>query len=91
MDAGSSRRSYATVAPASREVNYRVRSNVWVDGRLTGRQTHAAWSEIDRAIMFDEVESESFLTLRAAKKHYAERRMSLAARGFIYSDMDPII
>jgi hypothetical protein len=52
-------------------------------------QTHAAWSEIDRQVMFEGEEVEYFSILDEAKKRYAERRLILKGKGFIYSDMDP--
>jgi hypothetical protein len=52
------------------------------------RQAHAEWSEIDGQIMWDQEESEHFWILNGAKRRYAERRLALAEKGFIYSDMD---
>ncbi len=52
------------------------------------KQAHAEWSEIDRQIMNDEEELEYFWILEEAKHRYAERRLALVAKGFIYSDMD---
>lgn len=56
--------------------------------RYCVRQAHAEWSEIDRQIMFDGEEVEHFWILSEAKRRYAERRLALGAKGFIYSDMD---
>jgi hypothetical protein len=56
--------------------------------RFCVRQTHAQWSDIDRQIMFDQEETEYLWILSEAKRRYAERRLALGQRGFIYSDMD---
>jgi len=40
------------------------------------------------AIMWDQEEVENFWILNEAKRCYAERRLALGKRGFIYSDMD---
>ena len=52
------------------------------------KQAHAQWSEIDQQIMWDNFEFERLPTLKEAKERYAARRLTLAQRGFIYSDMD---
>jgi hypothetical protein len=52
------------------------------------RQWHAEWSEIDGQIMWDQEEVEYFWILAEARKRYAERRLALAQKGFVYSDMD---
>ena len=52
------------------------------------QQTHAQWSELDRDVMFEGEEVEYFWILDEAKRRYAERRLSLNEKGFIYSDMD---
>jgi hypothetical protein len=51
-------------------------------------QNHAVWSERDQQIMFEGEEVDYFRILAEAKKRYAERRLALAEKGFIYSDMD---
>lgn len=56
--------------------------------RYSVRQAHAEWSEIDGQIMWDEEEDDHFWILNEAKRRYGERRLALAERGFIYSDMD---
>jgi hypothetical protein len=56
--------------------------------RYCVRQAHAQWREIDRAIMWDQEEIENFWILSEAKRSYAERRLALGEKGFIYSDMD---
>ena len=38
----------------------------------------------------DEIETENFRTLKAAEAVYERRRLALAARGFTFSDMDPV-
>jgi len=55
------------------------------------RQAHGAWSEIDGQIMWDGEEVEYFWILAQAKERYEQRRRTLADKGFIYSDMDPIL
>jgi hypothetical protein len=52
------------------------------------RQAHAEWSEIDGQVMWDQEEINHFWILSEAKKRYEERRLVLAEKGFIYSDMD---
>jgi len=49
------------------------------------KQSHAQWSEVDRQIMWDELESERFPTREEAKKRYEARRSALAEKGFVYS------
>ena len=56
--------------------------------RYCVRQAHAEWSDIDRQIMFDGEEVDYFWILAEAKQRYAERKLSLATKGFIHSDMD---
>jgi hypothetical protein len=40
--------------------------------------------------MWDRKHVEQFSWPRLAEERYAERKLALAERGFIYSDMDPI-
>jgi|HubBroStandDraft_1064217.scaffolds.fasta_scaffold144859_1 hypothetical protein len=56
--------------------------------RYCVRQAHAEWSEIDGQVMWDQEEVDRFWILDEAKGRYAERRLALAEKGFIYSDMD---
>jgi hypothetical protein len=56
--------------------------------RYCVRQAHAEWSEIDGQIMWDQEEVDHFWILSEAKRRYAERRLALTEKGFIYSDMD---
>jgi hypothetical protein len=56
--------------------------------RYCVRQARAQWSEIDRAIMWDDEQRDYFWILNEAKRRYSERRLALAQMGFIYSDMD---
>ena len=56
--------------------------------RFLVREAHAAWSEIDRNVMWDGVEHDECSTLQEAKERYELRRAALVAKGFIYSDMD---
>ncbi len=55
------------------------------------RQAHGAWSEIDGRIMWDQEEIEYFWILAEAKQRYEERSRALAEKGFIYSDIDPML
>jgi hypothetical protein len=55
------------------------------------RQAHGAWSEIDGQVMWDQEEVEYFWILDQAKERYEQRRRALAEKGFIYSDMDPML
>jgi hypothetical protein len=52
------------------------------------RQWHAEWSDIDRQIMWEQEEVEYFWILTEARKRYVERRLALAEKGFVFSDMD---
>jgi hypothetical protein len=52
------------------------------------RQTHAMWSDLNWDVLWEGEEVDYFLILDEAKRRYAERRLALAAKGFIYSDMD---
>jgi len=56
--------------------------------RYCVRQAHAEWREIDGQVMWDQEEIEHFWILSEAKRRYAERRLTLTEKGFIYSDMD---
>jgi len=51
-------------------------------------QTHAAWSEIDCQVMFDGEEVDYFWNLAEVKRRFVERKLALAAMGFIYLDED---
>ncbi len=52
------------------------------------RQTHAQWSDKNWDVVWESEELDYFWILDETKKRYAERRLALAERGFIYSDMD---
>jgi hypothetical protein len=52
------------------------------------RQIRAQWSEPDGEIMWDKEEVDYFWILDEAERRYVERKLALAERGFIYSDMD---
>ena len=56
--------------------------------RFAVREARAAWSEIDRQIMWEGYEREEFSTLEKAQEHYELRRTALKLKGFIYSDME---
>jgi hypothetical protein len=52
------------------------------------RQARARWDEASLGMAWDDVHVEAFATLDEAKMRYAERRLALAQKGFIDSDMD---
>ncbi|MGD0831026.1 MAG: hypothetical protein ABR907_08800 [Terracidiphilus sp.] len=56
--------------------------------RFVVYEAHAVWSETDQNIMWVDLEHDECLTLEEAKLRYEQRRAVLAAKGFIYSDMD---
>ena len=51
-------------------------------------QAHAAWSEFDRNIMWDEYRHEECATLEEAQQRYEDRRAVLVGMGCIHSDVD---
>ena len=62
-----------------------------IDGYLAGfvvKQACARWSQIDRKIMFDQIETERLPRLREAELFYEEKRIALMRTGFSHSDMD---
>ena len=56
--------------------------------RFLVREAHAAWSEIDRNVMWNGVEHDECSTLEEAELRYAMRRDAIVDKGFIYSDME---
>jgi hypothetical protein len=52
------------------------------------RQTHAKWSDKNSDVLWEGEEVDYFWILDEAKERYAERRLALVEKGFIYSDMD---
>jgi hypothetical protein len=52
------------------------------------REAHAAWSEIDRNVMWDDFEHDECSTLHEAELRYAIRRDAIVDKGFIFSDME---
>ena len=52
------------------------------------QQSCGQWSEIDHQFMFDEIETERWPLLIDAEERYEARRLALAKKGFIHSDMD---
>lgn len=56
--------------------------------RYCVRWTYTEWSEIDGQVMWDTEEADYFWILNEAKRRYAERRLALAEKGYIYSNMD---
>ena len=77
--------------PLSEQEFYELRlddsTDIWRPGFIV-KEAHAQWSEIDRQIMWDDLESERLPTLEEAKERYEARRLALFQRGFIHSDMD---
>lgn len=49
---------------------------------------HAKWSEIDREVMIEGIETRRFRRYAWAKRRYEERRADLIQQGFQYSDME---
>jgi hypothetical protein len=54
-------------------------------------QIHAVWKDAIRGALWESEELDYFWILDEAKKRYAERRLILKEKGFIYSDMDPLL
>ena len=52
------------------------------------REARARWNASIKGVEWDEPQIEAFATHQEAKERYAARRLLLAQRGFIYSDMD---
>jgi len=61
------------------------------DSQFVVSLTYIAWSEIDRQMMCEGYEPQYFDTLEQARMRYEACRRTIAERGFIYSDMDPIL
>lgn len=51
-------------------------------------ESHTRWDESTGQMVWDNLHSETFSSLERARMRYAERKLSLEQRGFIYSDMD---
>jgi hypothetical protein len=81
-------------APLREQEFYELRlddsNDIWRPGFIV-KQAHAQWSEIDRQIMWDDFQSEQLLTLEEAEERYESRKIALAQKGFVYSDMDPML
>ena len=56
--------------------------------RFIVREAHAAWSEIDRNVMWDGFEHDECSNLHDAELRYEIRRDAIVDKGFIYSDME---
>jgi hypothetical protein len=61
--------------------------DIWM-GRHVIREAHAYWDEALGMTVWDEPVAEYARTPEDAKVRYEARRAALAARGFVYSDMD---
>jgi hypothetical protein len=61
---------------------------VFVRRRFIVREAHAAWSEIDRDLMWEGYELDECSSLEEAQRRYELRRAVIEDKGFIYSDMD---
>lgn len=81
-------------APLEGQEFYELRiddsDDVWRPGFVVS-EAHAQWSEIDQQIVWNETEYERCPTYENAQKRYEARRRALAEKGFIYSDMDPLV
>jgi len=73
---------------------YELRLDDRMDGGLPiyiVREAHAECGEEDGQIVWKKTHQTTFITLQRAEDRYAERRLLLAAVGFLYSDIDPIL
>ena len=52
------------------------------------REARARWNDSIKGVEWDEPRIEAFATFQESKERYAARRLALAERGFIYSDID---
>ncbi len=81
-------------APLEGQVFYELRiddsDDVWRPGFVVS-QAHAQSSEIDQQITWDETEYERCSTYAHGEERYTARRRALVEKGFIYSDMDPLL
>lgn len=58
--------------------------NPWKPGYVI-QQSRATWSEIDRQVMYEDIETEILTTFERAEERYAARRLALAGKGFTVS------
>ena len=56
--------------------------------RFLVSQAHAAWSEIDRDVMWEGYQYDECSILQEAELRYELRRAALVLKGFIYSDLE---
>ncbi|MFP5234330.1 MAG: hypothetical protein ACLGSD_00385 [Acidobacteriota bacterium] len=81
-------------APLEGQEFYELRiddsDDIWRPGFIVV-EAHAAWSVADKQIVWDESEFERCETYAQAKDRYEARRRALTQKGFIYSDMDPLL
>ena len=59
-----------------------------VRDRYLVREAHAAWSEICHNVAWGDFEHDECSTLEETAWRYAERRVIIVEKGFIYSDME---
>jgi hypothetical protein len=52
------------------------------------QQASGRWSDLDRAFMFEQMETDRLPLLIDAKAKYEVRRLALMEKGFTHSDMD---
>lgn len=52
------------------------------------QQAYGRWSKIDGQFMFDQIETERWPLLIDAEERYETRRLALAKKGFVHSDME---
>ena len=67
---------------------YQLRIDDLTDSTYRVVQLYGAWHDLTGRIVWDKVETDSFERLHHARERYAERRLALVERGFIYSDLD---
>lgn len=80
--------------PFSEQEFYELRIDDSIDPDRPGfvvMQSRAQWSEIDRQMMWDEIEEEHWITYQAAQNRYERRRQALAARGFTEFGYGPLL
>jgi hypothetical protein len=51
-------------------------------------ESHTCWDESTGQMVWDDLHSETFSSVERARMRYAERRLILEQRGFVYADMD---
>jgi hypothetical protein len=75
-------------APLRKLEFYQLRLDDLTDSHYRVVQLYGAWHDLTGRIVWDKVETDSLETIHQARARYAERRLALVERGFIYSDLD---